>query len=187
LVLHLRRFRCLNATCTTQTFAERLPQLVRPAAQRSVRLTIISQPLGLALGGEAGARLGATRHVPTSPDTLLRLVQLPDPPMVAPTILCVDDGATRRGSTYGTLLVDLGCHRPIDLWPDRTADTLDTWRRAHPGVTIFSRDRSTKYARGAIQGAPDAQHILDRWPLVRHLREALGRLLDRRHHRLGPC
>jgi transposase len=162
--------------------------LVRPAAQRSVRLTIILQPLGLALGGETGARLGATRHVPTSPDTLLRLVrQLPDPPMVTPTILGEDDGATRRGRTYGTLLVDLECHRPIDLWPDRTADTLDTWLRAHPGVTILSRDRSTKYTRGATQGAPDAQHILDRWPLVRHLREALERLLDRRHHRLGPC
>jgi hypothetical protein len=29
LVLHVRRFRCLKATCTTQTFAERLPQVMR--------------------------------------------------------------------------------------------------------------------------------------------------------------
>jgi transposase len=147
-------------------------------------LTIIFKPLSLALGGKTGARLGAMRHVPTSPDTLLRLIrQLPDPPMVTPTILGVDDGATRRGRTYGTLLVNLECHRPIDLWPDRTADMLDTWLRAHPGVTILSRDRSTKYTRGATQGAPDAQHILHRWLLVRHLREALELLRDWRHHR----
>jgi transposase len=37
LVLHVRRFRCLNASCTAQTFAERLPQVVLPAAQRTVR------------------------------------------------------------------------------------------------------------------------------------------------------
>jgi transposase len=97
----------------------------------------------------------------------------------------VDDWAIGRGHTDGTLLVDLERHRPLDLWPDRPADTLATWLQAHPGVTILSRDRSTEYARGATLGAPEAQHVLDRWPLVRHLREALERLLDRRHHRLA--
>jgi transposase len=186
LVLHVRRFRCLNATCPAQTFAERLPQVVRPAAQRTVRLTTVLQQLGLALGGEAGARLGAILHVPTSPDTLLRLIrQLPDPPMPTPTILGVDDWAMRRGRTYGTLLVDLERHRPIDLLPDRTADTLAAWLRTHPGVIILSRDRSTEYARGATLGAPDVQHVLDRWHLIRNLREALERLLDRLHQRLA--
>jgi transposase len=186
LVLHVRRFRCLNAACPAQTFAERLPQVVRPAAQRTVRLTTVLQQLGLALGGEAGARLGAVLHVPTSPDTLLRLIrQLPDPPMATPTILGVDDWAMRRGRTYGTLLVDLERHRPIDLLPDRTADTLAAWLRTHPGVTILSRDRSTEYARGATLGAPGVQQVLDRWHLIRNLREALERLLDRLHQRLA--
>jgi transposase len=186
LILHVRRFRCLNATCTAQTCAERIPQLVRPAAQRTVRLTVALQQLGLALGGEAGARLGATLHMLTSPDTLLRLVrQLPDPPMATPTILGVDDWAMRRERTYGTLLVDLKRHRPLDLLPDRTADTLAAWLRAHSGVTILSRDRSTEYAHGVTLGAPEAQHVLDRWHLVRNLREALERLLDRLHHRLA--
>jgi transposase len=186
LILHVRRFRCLHATCTAQTFAERLPQVVQPAAQRTMCLTIALQQRGRALGGEAGARLGAKLDVPTSPDTLLRLVrQLPEPPMPTPTILGVDDGAMRRGRTDATLLIDLARHRPIGLWPDRTADRLAAWLRAHPGVTIVSRDRSTEYARGATLGAPAAPQVLDRWHPVRHLREALERLLDRLHVRLA--
>jgi hypothetical protein len=97
LVLHVRRFRGLSATCTAQTFAERLPPLVRPAAQCTVRLTMALQQLGHALGDEARARLGATLHMLTSPDTLLRLVrQLLDPPMATPTLLGVDDWARRQ-------------------------------------------------------------------------------------------
>ena len=172
LVLHVRRFRCLNASCTAHTFAERLPQVVRPAAQRTMRLTTALQQLGLALGGAAGARLGATLYMPASPDTLLRLIrQLPDPITSTPAVLGVDDWAMRRGHTYGTLLVDLERHRPFDLLPERTADTLATWLLAHPRVIILSRDRSTEYARGATLGAPEAQHVLDRWHLVRHLRK----------------
>jgi transposase len=81
--------------------------------------------------------------------------------------------------------VDLARHRPLDLWPDRTADTLAAWRRAHPGVTILSRDRAVEDARGATLGAPEAQHVLDRRHLVRHVREALERRLDRCQHRLA--
>src|SRR6266545_4914564 len=92
LVLRVRRVRCLNAACPMQTFAERLPHVVRPAAQRTVRLTTSLQSLGLALGGEAGARLGSKLRIPTSPDTLLRLIrQLPYPPTPTPAVLGVDD------------------------------------------------------------------------------------------------
>src|SRR5215471_7430155 len=34
LVIHARRFRCVNPACSTVTFAERLPNLVALAAQR---------------------------------------------------------------------------------------------------------------------------------------------------------
>lgn len=32
LLLHVRRFRCLNPTCPAVTFSERLPELLVPAA-----------------------------------------------------------------------------------------------------------------------------------------------------------
>jgi transposase len=39
---------------------------------------------------------------------------------------------------------DLQTHRPIDLLPERTADALSQWLRAHRGVLVMSRDRSTE-------------------------------------------
>jgi transposase len=52
-----RRFRCLHRTCPQQTFAECLVSVASAAARRTERLGGLQRHLGLALGGEAGARL----------------------------------------------------------------------------------------------------------------------------------
>ena len=57
--------------------------------------------------------------------------------------------------------------------------TLAAWLRSHPSDQIISRDRSTEYIRGASEGAPNAQQVADRWHLLKNLREALERLLNR--------
>jgi transposase len=41
------------------------------------------------------------------------------------------------------------------------------------------RDRSTEYAGGAAMGAPDALQVVDRWHVLRNVRDIAERLLDR--------
>lgn len=180
LELHSRKFFCDNTACRRAIFAERFPTMVRAFARRTVRLADDQRQLGLAHGGAPGARTGTRLGMPVSPDTVLRLVRrAPVAPASTPRILGIDDWSWRKGRTYGTLLVDLEQHQPIDLLPDRTAEVLEHWLTAHPGVEIISRDRAGAYADGATRGAPTAVQVADRFHLLQNLREALQRLLDR--------
>ena len=97
----------------------------------------------------------------------------------SPRVLGIDDFALCRGRVYGTILVDGETHRVVDLLPERTAETVASWLENHPGVEIITRDRSTEYARGATEGAPNAVQIADRWHILGNLREALERMLTR--------
>jgi len=102
----------------------------------------------------------------------------------APRVIGVDDFAFRRGRRYGTPLVDLERRCPIDLLPDREAETLAAWLKAHPDIKIVTRDRSKTYACGITEGAPAARQVADRWHLLKNLREALEKLLQRQLQQL---
>jgi transposase len=99
-------------------------------------------------------------------------------------VVGVDDWASRKGRTYGSILVDLKEHCVVDLLPDRSAPTLAAWLRRHPGVEVIARDRSSEYARAAAQGAPHAQQVADCWHLLLNGRQMVERWLTGAHARL---
>src|SRR5262245_7766668 len=172
--LRVRRFWCETPHCARQTFTERVPQVAPCSARATARLRARQTSTGLALGGAAGARDLARQGVPGSRNTLLRRVRgLATPAAPPPCAVGIDDWAKRKGHTYGTIVVDLDRHCPVDLLEDRTAETVAAWLQAHPEVTVVARDRAEAYTSGVTQGAPDAVQVADRWHLMKNLREAV--------------
>src|SRR4029077_19067812 len=107
-------------------------------------------------GGEAGAQLARAAGLPTSPDTLRRLLRNQDFSVSeAPAELGVDDFSLhRRPQGYGLILVDLAVRRPIDVLPDDESATLATWLREHPGAKVVARDRGFRIGDGVRWGPP---------------------------------
>jgi transposase len=182
--LRVRRVFCANRPCSRQTFAEPFPSVAPASARRTSRQMETLCEMAFARGGRAGARVARFLSLPVSFLTVRRVLRRTrSAGFDTPEVLGVDDGAWRRGDHSGTILVDLHTPRPIDLVPDREAETVAQWRREHPGVKGVSRDRASGSAQGAKKGAPDAIHVADRSPLVANRRDTVQRVVDRER----PC
>jgi len=171
LEVRARRFFCDEPSCERKIFCERLPE-VAARARKTVRLGEALLAIALELGGRAGARLALELGIVAARDTLLRRIKAAPLPEVGKVrVLGVDDFAFKKGSTYGTILVNLERHEVVDLLPERSQESLVAWFRSNPAaeVEVATRDRSNIYREGLAKGAPGATHVADRWHLLHNL------------------
>ena len=73
--------------------------------------------MGLELGGNRGSAISRYVGLPVSSSTMLRVIQGVDiqPKALTSGVIGVDDWAFKKGSTYGTVIVDLERKEVIDL------------------------------------------------------------------------
>jgi transposase len=169
--IRARRFFCGETSCERKIFCERLPD-VAARARKTSRLEEALLAIALELGGRAGARLALELGIVAARDTLLRRIKgAPLPEVGKVRVLGVDDFAFKKGSAYGTILVNLERHEVVDLLPERSQESLVAWFERHPGteVEVATRDRSNIYREGLAKGAPGATHVADRWHLLHNL------------------
>ncbi|HEX5324985.1 MAG TPA: transposase family protein, partial [Capsulimonadaceae bacterium] len=141
------KFFCDQPNCECRVFVERLTNVADVYARRTQRLSHLISCLGLLAGGQASRRIAEALGLVISADTILRQARRLDPKeQLTPRVLGVDDWAFKKGTTYGTILVDLERRVVVDLLADRSAESLAQWLRQHPGVQIISRDRGGIYA-----------------------------------------
>jgi transposase len=180
--LRLQRWQCRNGACKRKTFTTQATEVADPRARRTARATEVVYLFGHGVGGRPGERLIKRIGMPMSDDTILRCLKRRVKARGSERktrVVGVDDWAWRKGSTYGTIIVDLEQREVVDLFPERAAGMTADWVKKHPGVEIISRDRCGSFAQGAQEGAPQARQIADRFHIVKNMREAIQVQLSR--------
>jgi Transposase/zinc-finger of transposase IS204/IS1001/IS1096/IS1165 len=170
--LRIQRWQCRNKGCKRKTFAAQLPETAAPLARRTTRAAELVYLFGHGVGGRPGERLLKRIGMPISDDTILRSIKRRAKERRAETsvrVVGLDDWAWRKGSTYGTIIVDLERREVIDLFPDRSASATAGWLKQHPEIEIVNRDRCGSFAQGAHEGAPEARQIADRFHILQNL------------------
>ena len=184
-IVHARlgRWRCRNQQCGRLVFTECVPGLAAPFARRTARLAGIVRLLGHSAGGRPSERLMRRLGMPVSDTTILAglrkhaRARSESSAVAAVHVAGVDDWAWRKGSNYGTIIVDLEHRVVVDVLADRSAATTASWFRDHPEVEMVSRDRAGLYAEAAREGAPQARQVADRFHLLQNFREIVERQL----------
>ncbi|MFJ5768875.1 transposase [Psychrobacillus sp. NPDC093180] len=85
----------------------------------------------------------------------------------------MDDFAMKKRKSYGTIMVDLADGRVIDLIDSREKEDVVIWLSLFPDIKYVSRDGSLTYAAAIREAHPDANHISDRFHLVKNLTDAI--------------
>jgi Transposase/zinc-finger of transposase IS204/IS1001/IS1096/IS1165 len=175
--LHLRlaRWRCRNQLCERQTFVERLPATVAPAARRTRRVVELLRLLGHTAGGRPGEMLAARFAIPASDNTILRQLKrwAANRAKAEVRVVGIDDWSWLKGQTYGTIIVDLESHDVVEVIAERSAESAADWFARHPEVEIVCRDRCGLYSQGTREGAPQARQIVDRFHVLQNLRATI--------------
>jgi transposase len=180
--LKVGRWRCRDPHCDRRTFTARLPLIAEPFVRRTRRVSDLARLLTHAAGGRPAERLVTRLGLPQSDDTLLRSLKRHAAlrqETASVRVVGIDDWSWRKGTTYGTILVDLERREVLDVLADRSADVTSQWLTGHSEIEIVSRDRAGLYTDGARQGAPQALQVADRFHLLQNLRKSIERQLSR--------
>ncbi len=182
LKLLVRKWVCPLDSCPQRIFAEQFAELVHRYARMTDRLIKALQFIGVTTNGADGACLSSALVMPTTAKTLIRRVlELPLPEEGLVRIAGIDEWAWKKGSHYGTILVDLEHRRIAALLPERSVETSAAWFKSHPEVKAVSRDRGKIFREAASRGAREAKQIVDRFHLQKNFAEALEKFF--RHHK----
>jgi len=131
--------------------------------------------LSLSTSCEGASRICQLLGIKISGDTLIRKVIRKASQMepVKTDMIGVDDWAYKKGSTYGTIIVDGRTHKPIDLLDGRDGKGLKEWLKKNQQVKIVTRDRASAYASAISEVLPQAMQIADRFHLHQNLLVAI--------------
>jgi transposase len=177
--IHLTAYRyyCHNGECKQKVFSETMGGFIGFYRRMTGRLEDFAIALALSTSCEAASRVCQLIGINISGDTLIRMILNKAGKMdpVKTDIIGVDDWAYKKGSTYGTVIVDGRTHKPIDVLDGRDGENLKAWLKKNQQVKVVTRDRASAYASAISEALPEAMQVADRFHVHQNLLEAIKR------------
>jgi transposase len=131
--------------------------------------------------GRKASFLSKAMLTPISASKALRLickVPLPEKEETVYSHIGVDDWAFRKGTSYGTMLVNMDNGKVIDLLPGRDGLALKRWLSRHAGITLVNRDRAGAYTKAINETLPSTIQIADRFHLVKNFSDTVFEIIQ---------
>jgi len=175
--IHLAAYRyyCRNSECKQKVFSETVDGFFGFKKRMTRRLEDFLIILTLNTSCEGASRVCQQLGINISGDTLIRMV-IKKAKEIEPgktDMIGVDDWAYKKGSKYGTIIVDGRTHKPLDLLDGRDGEALKEWLKNNKQVKIVTRDRASAYASAISEVLPEAMQIADRFHLHQNLLVAI--------------
>ncbi len=183
--LLVRKFFCRNKRCSQKIFSQQLTGRLDRYARRTSRAGQLLTRVSLETSARKSSWLSKLIRIPVSPSTCLRLVNncvLPSAYQI-PNI-GIDDWAYRKGTSYGTILVDMDQGRVVDLLPGRDGKGVKKFLQSHKEIQLVCRDRSSAYSAAVNEVLPSARQVADRFHLVKNLSDSVYQLVKSEYTRL---
>jgi transposase len=175
--LHIlaKRYFCTNKKCPESIFMEQYEQFMGRYARYTNRCKDFITRLALATDAETASKILQSLRIKVSGDTLLRYAKDQGEAFDLPQVkgIGVDDWAYRKRHTYGTIIVDLATHQPLELLEGRDGKAFKAWLLEHPDITVVARDRASAFASAVDEVLPNAIQIADRFHISKNLLDAL--------------
>jgi transposase len=173
LTISVNKFKCKNPECRVKVFCQRIEGFLEKNQQKTERLLEYLRNIAFTNSGECGSRICRKNNLPVSGATLIRLVKSWKPVEIKVKKIGVDDWAYKKNHTYGTLIVDLETHHPIDVLKGSDSETLKEWLKENPQVELISRDRGTSY----ISAAQGITQVADRFHIMQNFFDSVKEIV----------
>lgn len=174
--LTTRKFRCTNSKCSRSIFSEQPYGVTRRYGRKTLPALYSLQNMLIEMSSNKAALITSLLGIPQSSSTCLRIIKgIAEKPVNKANIkhICVDDFAYKKGTSYGTVVVDADTHRVLDVIEGRNkADVVD-YLKEYRHAEIVVRDRSSSYSAAINEAIPNAQQVADRFHLVKNCSERI--------------
>ena len=182
----VRKFFCKNPKCHRKIFSEQPGTEISAYARMTNRTKKKLQDILIEVSAQKGAYIASKVNLKISSSTALRLVdQMPMPLSKKVNVLGIDDWAMRKGSTYGTILVDNETKRVIDILEGRDGNLLKEWLKNHPEIKVVTRDRASSFSKAVTDVLPDTVQIADRFHLYKNLSDCAYEVIRSEYRNLS--